>query len=256
MSSPLDRSRWLGGIAPRGSKALGDQWQVLYAHVEDERSREARQRLPVEHRLRLGRVLVPGHESDRGGVVAVGDGDSGVGRRGDPGSHPGHDLEIDACASERLRLLAAATEDERVAALEPDDASPLSRVVDHQLLDLVLLHRVGSRRLADVDELGVGTRSIERSGGNQAIVQDHVSARDQLERTAGHQSRIARAGADEVDDAVSRAHASASNRARARITRAPAPTIRSTSSSPSAAGCAGSPAMRSRTHAPPSARPT
>ena len=40
---------------------------------------------------------------------------------------PGHDLERHARRGERLRLLAAATEHERIAALEPHDALALPR---------------------------------------------------------------------------------------------------------------------------------
>ena len=59
----------------------------------------------------------------RGGV-AVGDRHAGVGGRGDARGHARHDLEADARRAQRLRLLAAASEHERVAALEPDDGSP------------------------------------------------------------------------------------------------------------------------------------
>ena len=78
-------------------------------------------------------------------VVAVGDRDAGVGRGGDPGGDAGDDLERDAGGGQRLGLLAAAAEDERVAALEPDDAAPRLRALDHQRLDL---------------RLGVGERSF------------------------------------------------------------------------------------------------
>jgi hypothetical protein len=43
--------------------------------------------------------------------------------------------------------------------------------------------------------------------------------------------------------------------AQSRISRAPAASIRAASASPSATGCSGSPAIRSRTHSSPPARP-
>ena len=79
----LDRGRGLGRIAPRLDQAAGDVGQVLDAHVEDERAREARERLPVERRLGLLRILVAGDERDRRGVVAVGHGNAGVRGGGD-----------------------------------------------------------------------------------------------------------------------------------------------------------------------------
>ena len=59
-------------------------------------------------------------------------------------------------AAQRLRLFTAASEDERIAALEPDDVAPFARLGDHQALDLGLRHRVVARALADEDALARG----------------------------------------------------------------------------------------------------
>ena len=77
-------------------------------------------------------------------------------------------------------------------------------------------------------------------------MEDHVGGGDQLQRARRHQPRVAGAGADQVDDPGG-VRSSPPPR-RARISRAPAASIRSASASPSAAGCSGSPATRSRTH--------
>ena len=58
----------------------------------------------------------------------------------------GHDLDGDAGGDAGERLLAAAAEHERVAALEADDAPPGARVLDEQPVDLVLGERVVRRR--------------------------------------------------------------------------------------------------------------
>ena len=81
------------GSRPRRREPLGDQRQVLDAHVEHERAGEARERVPVERRLGLLRVLVAGHEGDRRRGVAVGHRNPRVRRRGHAGRHAGHDLE-------------------------------------------------------------------------------------------------------------------------------------------------------------------
>ena len=81
---------------PALAQRVGDAGQGLDAHVEDERAREACQRLPVQHRLRLVGILVAGDEGDGAGGVAVGDGDAGVGGRGDACGDAGHDLVADA----------------------------------------------------------------------------------------------------------------------------------------------------------------
>src|SRR5207237_366132 len=65
----------------------------------------------------------------------------------------GDDLEGHAGGDELLRLLAAAAEDEGIAALETDDALPFLRFVDEKLVDLVLRHRVRAGAFADVDDL-------------------------------------------------------------------------------------------------------
>src|SRR4029077_5577039 len=120
----FDRRRGLLRIAAGGDQRGGVLAQPFDAHVEDERAGEGGECVPVECRLRLLRVLVAGDEGDRGGVVAVGDGDPGVGGRGDPGGHAGDDLELDPGRAQRFALLGAAAEDERVAALPPHHAAP------------------------------------------------------------------------------------------------------------------------------------
>ena len=113
---------------------------------------------------------------------------------------PGHDLELDPGLAQRFALLAAAAEDERVAALEPDDALARARGLDQPLADLLLRDRGHARLLADVDELGVLAGAVERAGRDQAVVEDRVGAGDQLQRARRHQPRVAGPGADQVDD--------------------------------------------------------
>ena len=52
--------------------------------------------------------------------------------------------------------------------------------------------------LADVDQLGAGPRAGERLRRDQAVVEDHVGARDQLERAHREQAGVAGPGAHEV----------------------------------------------------------
>ena len=85
--------------------------------------------------------------------VAMGHRDAGAGRRGDRTAHAGNHLVGDARALERLRLLAAATEHERIAALQPDDPSSAFCLADQHRLDFVLRQRVAPCALADVEPL-------------------------------------------------------------------------------------------------------
>src|SRR5438874_1204439 len=75
-------------------------------------------------------------EGDGAGVLPVRQRDAGVGRRPERRRDAGDDLEGDAGPAQGLRLLAAAAEDERIAPLEPDDDAPLTRLVDHALVDV------------------------------------------------------------------------------------------------------------------------
>ena len=196
----FDRRRGLVGVAAGGDQGRGVVAQALDAHVEDERAGEAGERLPVERALLLLGVLVAGDEGDRGGVVAVGDRDAGVGAGRDAGRDPRHDLELDPGLAQRLALLAAAAEDERVAALQPHHALARPRRLDQPLADLLLRHRGHAGRLADVDQLGVLARPVERPRRDQPVVVDRVGRADQLQRARRHQPRIAGPGADEVDE--------------------------------------------------------
>ena len=67
--------------------------------------------------VRFGRVFVAGDQCDGAGVPAVRDRDLRGGGGGAQGRHPGDDFIGDAGLAEFLRLLGAAAEDQRVAAL-------------------------------------------------------------------------------------------------------------------------------------------
>ena len=177
-----------------------------------------------------------GDERDAAGDVAVGDGDAGVGGRGDAGRHPGHDLERDAGLREHERLLAAAAEHERVAALEAHDALARAGVLEQQAVRVVLRELRALALLADVDELRAGPRVRERLGRDQAVVEDDVGGAEQLDRAHGEQARVAGPGADEVDDAGHRAAIASAARRRS---AAPAASMRRASvsaASPSSIG--------------------
>ena len=77
---------------------------------------------------------------------------------------PGHDLERHARLREHLALLAAAAEDERVAALEPHDPPAGLGQLDELLVQLILRDRVEARLLPDVDPLGRAGASSSSSG--------------------------------------------------------------------------------------------
>ena len=98
----------------------------------------------------------------------MGDRDAGVGGHSDRRRDAGHHLERDAGGRERFRLLAAAPEDERVAALEANDAFALARLGDEQVVDLLLAEAGAAllrRVLADEDALRFRRRQVEEACG-------------------------------------------------------------------------------------------
>ena len=70
-------------------------------------------------------------------------------------------------------------------------------MLDEQLVDLVLRHRVPARRLADVDDLHVGAEFVEHGERGQPIDDDDVSRRQFTTGPKGEQVLVARPAADE-----------------------------------------------------------
>ena len=159
----------------------------------------------------LDRVLVGCDQGDRAREATVGDGDAGVGARRDARGHARHDLEGDPRLGQPLGLLAAASEHERVAALQPHHPLAGLRAFDHQLLGLRLRHRSLAARpavLPHIAQLRVRTGAVERLGGDETVVEDHVRLGNQLARTHAHQPGVA--GARRRPDRPVRSRAGAS----------------------------------------------
>jgi hypothetical protein len=151
---------------------------------------------------------MPRDEGDRGRDAAVCHRDAGVRRRRDPGRHAGHDLERDPCGGERLRFLAAASEHERIAPLQPHHALALATQLHEERIDRLLAGRVGAATaLADLEHrhawIHAACRTHDRRIG-QRIGGDDVAARQQVATAHRDEARIARPRADEVDDACTR----------------------------------------------------
>ncbi len=127
-------------------------------------------------------------------------GDGGAaGRRGDSGHH----LERDAMADQDRHLLAAAAEQERVAALEPQHAPAVARQAHHQGADVVLRHRPVAAALADIDTLRRAPHQFENFGRDQPVMQHHLRATHQPQRAQSQKIGIAGPGSDQIDFAGS-----------------------------------------------------
>ena len=110
-----------------------------------------------------------------------------------------HDLVVDAGFVQRLRLLRAAAEDKRIAALQTHDQLAGLAVLDEARVDLVLRHRNIARRLACVDQHAARLRLKWQLVASETIEHEHVSAPHEIEPAYGNQPRVTRAGSDEKD---------------------------------------------------------
>src|SRR5207302_1930099 len=162
--------------------------------------------------------------------------------------HAGDDRKRYARCRQRLRLLAASPEHERIAPFEPHDSPPGRAVLYKHSLDLRLRGRLAAAPLAHVDELGIRARVLERAGRDQPVINDHLRRRDQLERSRREQAGVPRPGPHEVDG-----HAASSRCARRSTSPAPAASIRSATAIPKPSP---SPTKRSVIHWEPSGSPT
>src|SRR4029434_5318113 len=124
---------------------------------------------------------------------------TGVGRHGNRGANAGNDLKRDFSISQRLRLFPAATKNERIAALETHNLVTKPGVVDEYSVDFFLSDAMASSLLADKNPDGRGRRLFEKLKADQLIVNDHLSAVQQLQPTDRDQARISRPRSDEIN---------------------------------------------------------
>jgi len=144
-------------------------------------------------------AAVAGDEDASLRVIAMGQRNAGVGGASGRCGDARANLERNAVLGELFDLFAAATEDERVAALEPHHALALARQPHQQVADLLLRQRVVGAPLADIDALGLAPREVDDAGVDQPVVEHDVGLLHQPERAEGQQVGVARSGADEID---------------------------------------------------------
>ena len=100
-------------------------------------------------------------------------GGGGEGRR-----HAGDDLERNAGFDQRLGLFSAASEHERIAALQPHDRPAALGKRDEQGADQLLGDAL-TRPLADVDELCRRVDEVEHAVADEGVVNNHIGLGEQ-----------------------------------------------------------------------------
>src|SRR5690348_453481 len=169
---------------------------------------------------------VPRDERYRRRMFTMRQRDAAISRQSQRRGYARYDLERNPRSRQRFHLLAAPPEDERIAALEPHHRLAAPRALDQHSGDLFLSRFMRRALLADVHPLGMRGRQVQQAFARQVIVEDGIGALQNLAALDGNESGIARTRADQIN---LRGHDP-------KMSRAPAPNMRSPSSLPSAAG--------------------
>ena len=98
---------------------------------------------------------------------------------------------------QRLRLFAAAAEDERISTLEAEYPATLAGQFDEPERDVALQWRWLATALSGEDTLGTRARPIEDRRLDERIVDDHVGLPERIQRVQRQQARVAGPGAAE-----------------------------------------------------------
>src|ERR1700733_1220941 len=114
---------------------------------------------------------------------------AGRGRDGHGARYAGPDRDGDSGPQARQDLLAAAAEDERVPALDPDHESPRPGMLDEQRVDVLLRYGRATRDLGRIHDLDVGREFGEQRPRGEPVGDDHVRLAKQLPAANGDQAR-------------------------------------------------------------------
>jgi hypothetical protein len=143
-------------------EVAADLLEAEEAHVDDDRLPRPRESLPIEIRAAVLHVARDEHARLR--VIAMRERNAGVGCGAQRCGDSGDDLERDSVGRQRVDLLAAAAEDERIAAFQAQHALARERALDEERIDRFLAHRVIGPPLADVDALRARRQEREDIG--------------------------------------------------------------------------------------------
>ena len=129
----------------------------------------------------------------------MGDGHACIGRHGVRRGHSGHHLELDAGGAQLERLLPAAAEDERVAALQPNHALTAAAELHQEGVGLLLRERLEAGPLAGEVQLGARRGHRHHPWIHQGVVDERIAAPQELGAAQREEAGIARARADQID---------------------------------------------------------
>lgn len=151
---------------------FAQQRQRMDAHIDRHRRTRARQRGEVQPESSVHGVT--GGQRDHPALVSMRQRHGRIRGTGESGGNAWDDLEWHAGGGQRLDFLAAAAEDQRVAAFQPHHAPAIACQADQERVDILLLHAVVRARLADKDAFGIAPAHIQHFFAHQAVVHDDI----------------------------------------------------------------------------------
>ena len=210
------RQRAGDGFLPAGRAAMDDGHRRFRRHaVRDERFRPVGEIVHAhQHDLGAGdfgdlfvaqrrgcvrRIAVAGEDREAGAMLAVRERNARVIRRRHDGRNAGHDFERDFFRRELLGFLAAATENERVAALEPHDGFALAGAGEHEFGELFLREAAVALVVAARNDFGGRRGEPQQFGIDQHVADDHFGEPEQFRAAQREQAGVARPRAHQIN---------------------------------------------------------
>ena|SRR5713226_2502954 len=127
--------------------------------------------------------------------MAVGEGDSGVGSRGNSGTDARDDFPINSRGDQCQRFFSASPEYEWIAGLEPTNNFSSSGLFDQQATYVGLGNGSLAPALAGVDQLDALPAVSQYLRIDQMVIDDYIASIDGGSRLQGQKAWIAGAGA-------------------------------------------------------------
>src|SRR6185369_8109799 len=152
---PVDKGNrgiWCSAVVHQGA---GNLRQGLDPHVDDNGPAAEREPLPVDLRVILFLMFLPGDKSYGCSDIPVSQRYPGKCSRTYSGGYPRYYFVGYACRCQSFALFAAASENERISPLEPSNGLAFQRLFDEQRMALPLSAIVRSADLHGLDQLGM-----------------------------------------------------------------------------------------------------
>src|SRR5438128_12566002 len=113
-------------------------WKCIHSHQNDQRSPHLCQRFPVHASGSMGITPMPCHDSDRGCMIAMRNGNAGICGNCNGRTHTGYNFKWNAGLGKSQSLFTATAKDKRVAPLQANDEVSLLCVVNEESVNLFL----------------------------------------------------------------------------------------------------------------------